>query len=82
MTLLDVLRTMISTTTSAVDVGVNDKQVRRLVSQTKKFVTEFCQEAARKAMQIMGGIGYTNIYPVEQIVRDLEKDVADEKIFE
>ena len=24
-----------------------------------------------EAMQVMGGIGYTNIYPVERIVRDL-----------
>ncbi len=47
-------------------------RVRRLVSQTKKFVTESCQQAARHAMQVMGGIGYTNVFPVERIVRDLQ----------
>jgi butyryl-CoA dehydrogenase len=41
------------------------------VSESKKFVTEACQKAAHNAMQVMGGIGYTNIYPVERIVRDL-----------
>ncbi|MCF8109800.1 MAG: hypothetical protein K9J81_12525, partial [Desulfohalobiaceae bacterium] len=39
--------------------------------QSKKFVTESCQQAVHNAMQVMGGIGYTNIYPVERIVRDL-----------
>ena len=62
---------MIYTTARAVDEQINDKQIRRLVSQSKKFVTESCQKAANNAMQVMGGIGYTNIYPVERIVRDL-----------
>jgi alkylation response protein AidB-like acyl-CoA dehydrogenase len=42
-----------------------------MVSETKKFVTESCQKIAHNAMQVMGGIGYTNIFPVERIVRDL-----------
>ncbi len=46
-------------------------QVRRLVSETKKFVTESCQRVVHNAMQVMGGIGYTNVYPVERICRDL-----------
>jgi len=73
---LDAARSMIYTTARAVDEqmktgNVGDKKVRRLVSQSKKFVTESCQKAAHNAMQVMGGIGYTNIYPVERIVRDL-----------
>lgn len=71
VTLLDASRAMIYATARAVDERINDKQIRRLVSQTKKFVTESCQKAANNAMQVMGGIGYTNIYPVERIVRDL-----------
>jgi alkylation response protein AidB-like acyl-CoA dehydrogenase len=71
VTLLDAARAMIYTTARAVDARINDKQIRRLVSQSKKFVTESCQKAANNAMQVMGGIGYTNIYPVERIVRDL-----------
>jgi alkylation response protein AidB-like acyl-CoA dehydrogenase len=43
-----------------------------MVSQTKKFVTESCQRVVRHAMQVMGGIGYTNVFPVERIVRDLQ----------
>jgi alkylation response protein AidB-like acyl-CoA dehydrogenase len=69
--LLDAGRAMAYTTARAVDSGVPMHQVRRLVSQTKKFVTESCQKVARNAMQVMGGIGYTNVFPVERIVRDL-----------
>ena len=74
--LLDAARSKIYTTARAVDEQmktgtVGDKKIRRLVSQSKKFVTESCQKAAHNAMQVMGGIGYTNIYPVERIVRDL-----------
>jgi alkylation response protein AidB-like acyl-CoA dehydrogenase len=71
ITLLDAARAMIYTTARAVDEGIQEKQIRRLVSQSKKFVTESCQKAVNNAMQVMGGIGYTNIYPVERIFRDL-----------
>ena len=71
VTLLDASRAMIYTTSRAVDEQIDEKQVRRLVSQSKKFVTESCQKAVHNAMQVMGGIGYTNIYPVERIFRDL-----------
>ncbi|MBM4395656.1 MAG: acyl-CoA/acyl-ACP dehydrogenase [Deltaproteobacteria bacterium] len=71
VTLLDACRAMVFTTARAVDSGAHPNYVRRLVSQTKKFVTESCQEVARRSMQVMGGIGYTNVYPVERIVRDL-----------
>ena len=69
--LLDAARAMVYTTSRAVDAGVPTSQVRRLVSETKKFVTESCQEVAHHAMQVMGGIGYTDVFPVERIVRDL-----------
>ncbi len=71
VTLLDASRAMIYATARAVDEGIDEKQIRRLVSQSKKFVTESCQKAVHNAMQVMGGIGYTNIYPVERIFRDL-----------
>lgn len=71
VTLLDASRAMIYTTARAVDEQIDEKQVRRLVSQSKKFVTESCQKAVHNAMQVMGGIGYTNIYPIERIFRDL-----------
>jgi len=71
VTLLDASRSMIYTTARAVDEQIDEKRIRRLVSQSKKFVTESCQRAVHNAMQVMGGIGYTNIYPVERIFRDL-----------
>ncbi len=70
-TLLDASRAMIYTTARAVDCRIHDKEIRRLISEAKKFVTESCQKAVHNAMQVMGGIGYTNIYPVERIFRDL-----------
>ena len=70
-TLLDASRAMVHMTSLAVDRGEASGRVRRLVSETKKFVTESCQQVAHNAMQVMGGIGYTNVYPVERIVRDL-----------
>jgi alkylation response protein AidB-like acyl-CoA dehydrogenase len=69
--LLDACRSMIFTTASAVDKGIDPNVIRRYVSETKKFVTEACQKVSHNAMQVMGGIGYTNIYPVERIFRDL-----------
>ena len=70
-TLLDAGRSLVYTTARAVDGGVDPHRIRRMVSETKKFVTESCQSVAHHAMQVMGGIGYTNVFPVERIVRDL-----------
>ena len=69
--LLDAARSMVDATSRAVDRGADRATVRRLVSETKKFVTESCQKVAHNAMQVMGGIGYTDVFPVERIVRDL-----------
>ncbi|MCF8028292.1 MAG: acyl-CoA/acyl-ACP dehydrogenase [Desulfobacteraceae bacterium] len=69
--LLDASRAMCHATARAVDSNAHPRRIRRMVSETKKFVTESCQKAAHNAMQVMGGIGYTNIFPIERIVRDL-----------
>jgi alkylation response protein AidB-like acyl-CoA dehydrogenase len=69
--LLDASRAMVYATCTAVDGGRSPATIRRMVSQTKKFVTESCQRVAHNAMQVMGGIGYTTVFPVERIVRDL-----------
>lgn len=71
VTLLDCCTAMCYSTARAVDADSDANYVRRLVSETKKFVTESCQKVARIAMQVMGGIGYTDIYPIERIMRDL-----------
>ena len=69
--LLDASRSMAYATCLAVQNGASPGRVRRLVSETKKFVTEACQKVVHNAMQVMGGIAYTNIYPIERIHRDL-----------
>ena len=69
--LLDAARAMIFTTARAVDDHCPPRFIRRQVSETKKFVTESCQKVAHHAMQVMGGIAYTDIFPVERIIRDL-----------
>jgi len=66
--LLDASRAMIHQAARAADVQA--PAVRRIVSETKKFVTEAAWEAANLAMQITGGIGYTDVYPIERSVRD------------
>lgn len=69
--LLDACRSIIYATCKAVDLAADPAMVRRMISESKKFVTESCQKVANNAMQVMGGIGYTNVYPIERIVRDL-----------
>ena len=69
ITQLDAARAMVYMEARAVDVGAPN--ARRLVSQAKKFATDTAWEVANKAMQIMGGIGYTEVYPIERMVRDI-----------
>ncbi len=69
--LLDAARSMVYTTARAVDAKANEGFTRRLISETKKFVTEACQKVVYNSMQVMGGIAYTNIFPIERIFRDL-----------
>ncbi len=69
--LLDATRSMIYTTARGVNSNLEPRRIRRMVSETKKFVTEACQKIAHHSMQVMGGIGYTNIFPIERTVRDL-----------
>ncbi len=69
--LLDASRSMVCTTAMAVDSRIDAGRIRRMVSETKKFVTESCQKIVHNSMQVMGGIAYTNVYPVERIYRDI-----------
>ena len=69
--LLDASRAMVYSTSRAVDGGMEMNRVRRLISETKKFVTESCQKVVHNAMQVVGGIGYTNVLPLERIYRDI-----------
>ncbi|MHA2142030.1 MAG: acyl-CoA dehydrogenase family protein [Candidatus Thorarchaeota archaeon] len=43
---------------------------RKEVSQAKAFCTDAGFHAVHEAMQIIGGIGYTDVYPIERLYRD------------
>jgi len=64
---LDAARALVYTAARLVDSGADS---RRLVSEAKKVGTEAAWEVINNAMQIMGGIGYTSIYPIERFLRD------------
>lgn len=69
ITKLDAARALVYMAAKAVDEDAPNS--RRLVSEAKKFATDSAWEIANKAMQIMGGIGYTDVYPIEKFVRDV-----------
>lgn len=69
ITRLDAARALVYLAARAADQGAPN--CRRLVSEAKKFATDAAWEVANLSMQIMGGIGYTDIYPVERMLRDL-----------
>jgi butyryl-CoA dehydrogenase len=69
--LLDASRAMVFATCCAADQRINADTLRRMVSETKKFVTESCQKVVHNSMQVLGGIGYTNVLPLERIYRDV-----------
>jgi acyl-CoA dehydrogenase len=71
ITLLDTARGIVYLAASAVDAGDKAGRSRRLVSEAKKVATENAWKIVNNAMQIMGGIGYTNVYPIEKMLRDV-----------
>lgn len=70
ITKLDAASGLIYGAAAAVDSLGCTGYTRRLVSESKKFATDSAWEIINDAMQIMGGIGYTNIYPIERMLRD------------
>lgn len=68
ITQLDAARALVYLAARAVD--ENAPYARRLVSEAKRFATDMAWNVTNQAMQIMGGIGYTDVYPIEKIVRD------------
>lgn len=74
LTKLDAARALVYNAARAVDLydqGKSTLDPRRLVSEAKLFATEMAWDVVNKAMQILGGIGYTQVYPVERMLRDL-----------
>jgi alkylation response protein AidB-like acyl-CoA dehydrogenase len=70
ITRLDAARSLVQFTARAIDALGSTTFTRRLVSESKKFATDTAWQVINDAMQIMGGIGYTNIYPIEKMLRD------------
>jgi acyl-CoA dehydrogenase len=69
ITQLDAARAITYLAARAVD--ENYPNVRRIVSEAKRFTTEAAWDVVNKAMQVMGGIGYTDVYPIERALRDI-----------
>ena len=67
ITKLDAARGLVYLVASHLDAGLDS---RRLVSEAKHFATEACWQITNTAMVIMGGISYTDLYPIEKMVRD------------
>lgn len=68
ITQLDAARALVHAAGKAADAQL--PSARRLVSEAKKFATDMCWEVCNESMRIVGGIGYTNVFPIEKIVRD------------
>ena len=73
LTLLDAARALNQAVGVTIESGADagPGKIRRLVSEAKKFSTESAWTVVNHAMQILGGIGYTDIYPVERLLRDV-----------
>jgi hypothetical protein len=71
ITQLDAARSLVFATASAIDSDqVPAGRLRRMVSESKRFATEMSWQVINHCMQAMGGIAYTNVYPIERMLRD------------
>jgi alkylation response protein AidB-like acyl-CoA dehydrogenase len=68
ITQLDAARALTLAAGKSVDAGL--PTARRIVSEAKKFATDTAWNVCNLAMQIVGGIGYTNVFPIEKMIRD------------
>lgn len=66
-TQLDAARGLVHRAAKKADTG---EWCRKEVSMAKVFATEAGFLAVHEAMQILGGIGYTDVYPIERLYRD------------
>ncbi|MHA1674998.1 MAG: acyl-CoA dehydrogenase family protein [Promethearchaeota archaeon] len=68
--LTDAARSLVYTAAKALDTNQDPALCRRLVSEAKRVSTENCYKAIDNCLQVLGGIGYTNVFPVEKMFRD------------
>jgi alkylation response protein AidB-like acyl-CoA dehydrogenase len=71
LTLLDAARALNYTVGKTIESSQPAGKVRRLVSEAKKFSTDAAWTIVNHAMQTLGGIGYTNVFPIERMLRDI-----------
>jgi len=64
---IDAAGSLVSVAARHVDEGLDS---RRIVSEAKKTSTEMLWSVVNDSMQVMGGIAYTNVYPIERFLRD------------
>jgi alkylation response protein AidB-like acyl-CoA dehydrogenase len=70
ITLLDAARAIVYAAARTIDERKDSGLQRRMASEAKKYATETGWQIVNNAMQILGGIGYTNVYPIERLLRD------------
>jgi len=71
VTKLDAVDALVYAVAKTLDEGIGTRGYqRRLVSELKKFSTQVQWEVINEAVQILGGIGYTSVFPVERALRD------------
>src|SRR4030042_664041 len=71
VTKLDAVSALAYAVAKTIDDGVGTAGYqRRLVSEVKKLDTQTNWEVVNDAIQILGGIGYTNVFPVERVLRE------------
>lgn len=71
ITQLDAASALAYAVAKTIDDGVGTAGYqRRLVSEVKKLCTRTGWDVVNDAMQILGGIGYTHVYPVERALRE------------
>jgi acyl-CoA dehydrogenase len=67
---LDAARALVIAAARAADLAPDAARTRRIISEAKCFATDRAWEIVNDCLQVLGGIGYTNVYPMERILRD------------
>src|SRR5260370_23189927 len=63
-------RTLLYRCAHVIDSGADDSELTRLSAMTKLFCTDVAMEVTTDAVQVLGGYGYIQEYPVERMMRD------------
>lgn len=69
VTRIQASRLMVAHAASALDAGAPGTTAT--VAMSKRFATDTCYDVCNDALQLHGGYGYLNDYPIERYVRDL-----------